>query len=81
MKSDWKRFNQEFSKMFDSVRNKQHQRGLCHEIRRIPNEMIIQLAIRIETLVRKAFSLNTHDYGTTKITEILMMILTTQLQV
>ena len=61
VKSDWKRFTQEFSKMFDSERNKQHQRVLCNEIRRLPNEMIKQLAVRIETLVLKAYSLNTHD--------------------
>ena len=33
---------------------------------------------RIETLVRKAYSLNTHDYKNTKMTEILMMTLTPQ---
>ena len=38
--SDWKRFTQEFSKLFDSERNKQHQRVLCKEFRRIPNEKI-----------------------------------------
>ena len=53
IKSDWKRFTQEFSKMFDSERNKQHQRVLCNEIRRLPNETIKQLAVRIETLVEK----------------------------
>ena len=80
IKSDWKRFTQEFSKMFDSERNKQHQRVLCNEIRRLPNETIKQLAVRIETLVRKAYSLNTHDYQNTKMTEILMMTLTPQLR-
>ena len=55
IKSDWKRFTQEFSKMFDSERNKQHQRVLCNDIRRLPNETIKQLAVRIETLVRKAY--------------------------
>ena len=39
--------------MFDSERNKQHQRVLCNEIRRLPNETIKQLAKRIETLVQK----------------------------
>ena len=78
--SDWKKFTQEFSKMFDSERNKQHQRVLCNEIRRLPNETIKQLAVRIETLVRKAYSLNTHDYKNTKMTEILMMTLTPQLR-
>ena len=66
--------------MFDSERNKQHQRVLCKEIRRLPNETIKQLAVRIETLVRKAYSLNTHDYKITKMTEILMMTLTPQLR-
>ena len=54
--------------MFESERNKQHQRVLCNEIRR--------LLVRIETLVQKAYSLNTHDYKNTKMTEILMMTLT-----
>ena len=66
--------------MFDSERNKQQQRVLCNEIRRLPNETIKQLAVRIETLVRKAYSLNTHDYKNTKMTEILMMTLTPQLR-
>ena len=62
IKSDWRSFTQELSKMFDSERNKQHQRILYNEIRRLPNETIKQLAVRIEKLVRKAYSLNTHDY-------------------
>ena len=70
IKSDWKRFTQEFSKIFDSEGNKQHQRVLCKEIRRLPNETIKQLAVKIETLVRKAYSLNTHDYKKSKMTEI-----------
>ena len=80
IKSDWKRFTQEFSKMFDSERNKQHQRVLCNEIRRLPNETIKQLAVRIETLVREAYSLNTHDYKNIKMTEISLMTLTPQLR-
>ena len=62
------------------LRNKQHQRVLCNKICRLPNETIKQLAVRIETLVQKAYSLNTHDYKNTKITEILMMTLTPQLK-
>ena len=76
MKSDWKRFTEEFSKMFDSEK----ERVLCNEICRLPNETIKQLAVRIETLVRKAYLLNTHDYKNTKMTEILMMTLTPQLR-
>ena len=40
IKSDWKRFTQEFSKMFDSERNKQHQIVLCKKIRTLPNQTI-----------------------------------------
>ena len=64
--------------MFHSERNKQHQRGLCNETRRLPNETIKQLAVKIEILVRKAYSLSTHEYKITKLTEILMMTLTPQ---
>ena len=80
IKTNWKRFTQEFSKIFDSERNKQHQRVLCNEIPRLPNETIKQLAVRVETLVRKAYSLNTHDYKNTKMTKILMMTRTPQLR-
>ena len=66
--------------MLDSEKNKQHQRVSCNETRRLPNETIKQLAVRIETQVRKAYSLNTHDYKNTKTTEILMMTLTPQLR-
>ena len=78
IKSDWKRFTQEFSKMFDSERNKHYQRVLFNEIRRLPNETIKQLAVRIETLVRKAYPLNTHFYKKIKMTKILTMTLTHQ---
>ena len=66
--------------MFDSERNKEHQRVLCNETRRLPNETRKTLAVRIETLVRKAYLLSTHDYKNTKLTEILMMTLTSQLR-
>ena len=52
--------------MFDSEQNKQHQRVLCNEIRRLPNETIKELAVKIEILVRKVYSLNTHDYKNKK---------------
>ena len=39
-KSDWKRFTQDFSKLFDSERTKQHQSVLSIENRRLPNEII-----------------------------------------
>ena len=79
-KSDWKRFTQELSKMFDSERNKQYQSVLCNEIRTLSNETVKPLAVRMATLVQKAYSLNAHDYKNTKITEILMITLTPQLR-
>ena len=79
-KSDWKSFTREFSKMFDTERNKQHQGVLCNEFLRLPNETIKQLAVRIETLVRKAYSLITHDHKNINLTEILMMTLSPQLR-
>ena len=57
-----------------------NQRVLCSQICRLPNETIKQLTVRIETLVRKAYLLNTHDYKNTKMTKILMMTLAPQLQ-
>ena len=80
IKSDGKRFTQEFSKMFDSEQNKQHQRILCNENRRLPNETIKQLGVGIETLVQKAYSVNNQDYKNTKMTQILMMTLSPHLQ-
>ena len=66
--------------MFGSERNKQHQRVVCNEIHRNPNETIKQLAVTIKTLVRKAYSPYTHDYKNTKMIEILRMTLTPQLR-
>ena len=53
---------------------------MSNETRRLPNETKKQLAVRAETLVRKAYSLNAHDYKNIKMTEILIMTLTTQLR-
>ena len=64
--------------MFDSERNKQIQRFLCNEIRRLSNEILKQLVEINENLVPKAYSLNMHDYKNTKTKEILMMTITRQ---
>ena len=65
--------------MFDSERNKQQQRVLSIETRRLPNETIKKLTVS-GTLVRKAYSLNTHDYKNMKLTEALMMTLTEKIR-
>ena len=57
--------------MFDYERNKQHERLLCNEIRELPNQTIKKLAVSIKSLVRKVYSLITHDYKNTMMTEIL----------
>ena len=62
IKSDWKKFTQEFSKTCDSERNKQYQRVLCNNILRLPNETNEQPAVGIEKFVRKSYSRITHDY-------------------
>ena len=80
IKSDRKKFTQEFSKMFKPEEISKHQRILCNENCRLPYETMKQLAVRIETLVRKAYSLNSHDYKNIKMTEILMMTLTPKLR-
>ena len=61
IKSDCKRCTPEFSKLFDSERNKQAQKVLCNEIRRLLNRTIKQLTVRLKISARKAYSLNTHD--------------------
>ena len=64
-----------FFKMFDSEKNKHHQRVLCIEIRRLSNESLKQFALSIETLIQKSYSLNTLDYKNKKITKYYMMTL------
>ena len=45
--------------MFDFEQNKQHQKVLCNENRSHPIKTMKKLAVRIKTLVQKAYSLNT----------------------
>ena len=78
IKSNWKRITQDCSKMFDSKGNKQNLRLLCKTIRRLPNKRIKELGSRIEILIQKTYSLNTHDYKKRKKTE--KMTLTPQLR-
>ena len=68
--------------MFVSEKNKQHQRIFAMKVVDYPMKQLnnLQLAVRFETLVQKAYSLNIHDYKNTKMTEILMMTLTPQLR-
>ena len=54
IKSDWKKFTQEFSKKFDSERNKQHQKVLCNEVCRLPNETIKKTGSKISNTSPKS---------------------------
>ena len=56
--------------MFDSEQNKEHQKTLCNEVRKLSNETKKQRAIRIETLVGDPYSLNTKDFKNIKMTMI-----------
>ena len=80
IKSDWKRFTQVFSKKFNSERNNNIKEFYAMKFVNYQMKQKKQLAVRIETLVRKSYSLDTHDYKNTTMTEILMMTLTAQLQ-
>ena len=51
------RLETNYSKMFESERNEQHQTVLCNEARRFQNDTMKQLAVRVEILVQKAYSL------------------------
>ena len=62
-------------KKFDSERNKLRQRVLSNKKRRHTTEKITQIAVSIETLVRKANSLTTNGYKRTEMTEIQMATL------
>ena len=61
--------------MFDSEQNKEHQKTLCNEVRKLSNETKKQRAIRIETLVGNPYSLNTKDFKNIKMTDIFMITL------
>ena len=51
-----------------------------NQIGKDSHKTIKQLAVRIEILLRKAYSLNTHDYKSTKMTEVLIITSTPQLR-
>ena len=61
-KLDWELFCKEFSDMFDSEKSKQQAKLVLQQIQKHTNESIRSLALRIETLVKTAYSLYTEDY-------------------
>ena len=58
----WETFCKEFSDMFDSEKSKQQAKIILQQLQKHTNESLRSLALRIETLVKTAYSLYTEDY-------------------
>ena len=61
-KLDWETFCKEFSDMFNSENSKQQAKIILQQLQKHTNESLRSLALRIETLVKTAYSLYTEDY-------------------
>ena len=61
-KLDWETFCKEFSDMFVSEKSKQQAKIALQQLQKHTNESLRSLALRIETLVKTAYSLYTEDY-------------------
>ena len=61
-KLDWETFCKEFSDIFDSEKSKQQAKIVLQQLQKYTNESLRSLALRIETLVKTAYSLYTEDY-------------------
>ena len=59
---DWETFCKESSDMFDSEKSKQQGKTVLQQLQNHTNESLRSLALRIETLVKTAYSLYTEDY-------------------
>ena len=61
-KLDWETFCKEFSDMFVSEKSKQQAKIVLQQLQKHTNESLRSLALRIETLVKTAYSLYTEEY-------------------
>ena len=61
-KLDWETFCKELSDIFDSEKSKQQAKIVLQQLQKHTNESLRSLALRIETLVKTAYSLYTEDY-------------------
>ena len=61
-KLDWETFCKEISDMFDAEKSKQQAKIVLQQLQKHTNESLRSLALRIETLVKTAYSLYTEDY-------------------
>ena len=61
-KLDWETFCKEFSDMFASEKSSKQAKIVLQQLQKHTNESLRSLALRIETLVKTAYSLYTEDY-------------------
>ena len=59
-KLDWETFCKEFSDMFNSEKSKQQAKIVLQQLQKHTNESLRSLALRIETLVKTAYSQHIH---------------------
>ena len=61
-KLDWELFCKKFLDMFDSEKSKQQSKIVLQRIQKHTNDSLRSLALRIETLVKTAYTLYIKDY-------------------
>ena len=79
-KLDWETFCKEFSDMFDSEKSKQQAKIVLQQLQKHTNESLRSLALRIETLVKTAYSLYTEDYRNSVMNQIFIRCLYNELK-
>ena len=62
IKLDWDTFCKEFSDFSDSEKSKQPAKNVLQQLQKPTNESLRSLALRIETLVKTAYSVYAEDY-------------------
>ena len=79
-KLDWELFCKKFSDMFDSENSKQQAKIVLQQIQKHTEESLRSLALRIETLVKTAYSLYTEDYKNRKMKQTFIRCLDNELK-
>ena len=79
-KLDWETFCKEFSDLLDSEKSKQQAKIVLQKFQKHTNESLRSLALRIETLVKTAYSLYTEDYRNSVINQTFIRCLDNELK-
>ena len=79
-KLDWETFCKEFSDMFDSEKLKQQAKIVLQQLQKHTNESLRLLALRLETLVKTAYSLYTEDYRNSVMNQTFIICLDNELK-